>query len=104
MFYSQTRQSSPFFLFQPANDMGEATGVSCAAARDWRKGREEKRRNKFFSPVPRGRASHTSRLPRTRAVRWLEEKRGTALQSIAKQSSEESKEDKKNELRTENKG
>ena len=82
MFYSQTRQSSPFFLFQPANDMGEATGVSCAAARDWRK----------------------RCLPRPRAVRGLEEKRGTALQSIAKQSSEESKEDKKNELRTENKG
>ena len=32
-----------------------------------------------FSPVPRGRASHTSRLPRV--VRWLGEKKGTALQS-----------------------
>ena len=34
-------QSSPFFLSQPANDAGEATGVRCATARDWRKGREE---------------------------------------------------------------
>ena len=31
--------------------------------------------------VPRGRASRTSRLPRTRVVRWLVEKKGTALQS-----------------------
>ena len=37
--------------------------MRCAAARDWRKKRE----------VPRGRAS--------RLVRWLGEKKGTALQS-----------------------
>ena len=34
-----------------------------------------------FSPVPRGRTSHTSPLPRTSVVRWLVEKKGTALQS-----------------------
>ena len=59
--------NSPFFLSQPANDAGarEATGARCAA----------------FSPVPHGCASHTSPLPRTRVVRWLGEKKGTALQS-----------------------
>ena len=36
--------------------------------------------NNHGHPVPRGRASHTSRLPRV--VRWLGEKKGTALQSI----------------------
>ena len=30
---------------QPANDAREATGVRCAAAWDWRKGTEEKRRD-----------------------------------------------------------
>ena len=34
-----------------------------------------------FSPVPCGRASHTSRLLCTRVIRWLGEKKGTALQS-----------------------
>ena len=34
-----------------------------------------------FSPVPRGHASHTSRLLCTRVIRWLGEKKGTALQS-----------------------
>ena len=46
-------QSSPFFLSQPANDAREATGVRCAAARDWRKGREEK-------SLARPRISHLS--------------------------------------------
>ena len=67
-FSSWTRlQSSPFFLSQPANDAGawEGTGVRCAAVRDWRKGR----------------ASRTSRLPRTRVVRWLGKKKGTVIQS-----------------------
>ena len=62
-------QSSPFFLSQPANDAGarEGTGVRCDIP---------------FSPVPfpHGCACHTSRLPRTGAVRWLGEKKGT-LQS-----------------------
>ena len=39
-----------------------------------------------FSPVPRGRASHTSRLPRV--IRWLGERKGTALQSTSTSTSE----------------
>ena len=56
-------QSSPFFLSQPANYAQEAS-VRCVATQK-RAGR-----------VPRGRASHTTRLPRV--VRWLGEKKGTA--------------------------
>ena len=58
-------QSSPFFLSQPANYAQEASGVRCAAAKK-RAGR-----------VPRGRASHTSRLPRV--VRWLGDKKRDCL-------------------------
>ena len=73
-------QSSPFFLSQPANDAGarEATDVRGRVGLEKREGRGKKTFPPF-SPVPRGRASHTSRLPRV--IRWLGEKKGTALQS-----------------------
>ena len=36
--------------------------------------------------VPRGCASHTYRLPRTRVVRWLGERKRTALQSAGNEN------------------